>query len=113
MTAGDYDEEEIKGQIDTLISENDVMMFSFSRCPFCIRSKQALSERGVEFKAIELDEMGLRGNAIRNELGRRTGRTSMPNIFIKGTGIGGCNDGTPGLMPLIAQDGLEELLSKA
>lgn len=39
-----------------------------------------------------------------------TGRTSMPNIFIGGNSIGGCNDGTPGLMPLIASGELELLL---
>ncbi len=31
--------------------------------------------------------------------GQKTGRTSMPNIFIAGEGIGGCNDG-PGIMTL-------------
>ena len=37
--------------------------------------------------------------ALRAELAERTGRTSVPNIFIAGEGIGGCNDG-PGLLTL-------------
>ena len=37
----------------------------------------------------------------------------MPNVFIGGTSVGGCNDGSPGLLPLMAQPGaLDSLLPK-
>ena len=52
--------------------------------------------------------MGSEGYQLRAELGALTGRTSMPNVFIAGESIGGCNDGTPGLMPLIAEKGAFE-----
>ena len=39
-----------------------------------------------------------------------TNRTSVPNVFIGGKSIGGCNDGDPGLVPLLEQGQLTELL---
>ena len=51
---------------------------------------------GVEYTALELNDMGDKGKALRAELAERTGRTSVPNIFISGEGIGGCNDGGMG-----------------
>ncbi|KAK3243156.1 hypothetical protein CYMTET_47175 [Cymbomonas tetramitiformis] len=47
------------------------------------------------------------------ELAKLTGRTSVPNIWIGGENIGGCNDGSPGLMPLVNEGKLEEKLAKA
>ena len=67
---------------------------------------------GVEFKAIELNEMGAEGKALRAELAERTGRTSVPSTFIGGEGIGGCNDG-PGIIPLQEQGKLEGMLKAA
>lgn len=43
---------------------------------------------------------------------QRTERTSMPNIFIEGQSIGGCNDG-PGLMTLKRNGKLEGMLKTA
>lgn len=45
---------------------------------------------GVQF--VELDERK-DGNAIRYELSQKTGRTSVPQIWIGGEFVGGCNDG--------------------
>jgi glutaredoxin 3 len=100
MQAGDYDAAAINATIDSYINANTVMMFSFLRCPFCLKAKALLTEQGVPFKVIEVDQMGPEGMAIRAELGNRTGRTSMPSIWIKGECIGGFNDGSPGLNPL-------------
>lgn len=44
------------------------------------------------FKFVELDKME-DGNAIRYELSQDTGRTSVPQIWIGGEFVGGCNDG--------------------
>ena len=70
-----------------------------------------LSDMGVEYKALELDQMA-DGMALRAELAEKTGRTSMPNIWIGGQGIGGCNDG-PGLLPLKSQGKLDSMLKEA
>jgi len=64
---------------------------------------------GVNFKAVEFDEMGQEGKQLKAELAKRTKRTSAPNIFIGGQGIGGCNDG-PGLLTLKKEGKLEGML---
>jgi len=56
--------------------------------------------------------MGDEGKQIRAVLAERTRRTSMPNIFIGGQGVGGCNDG-PGIMTLQKQGELVPMLQKA
>lgn len=56
--------------------------------------------------------MGDEGTQIRAELAKLTSRTSMPNIFIGGQGVGGCNDG-PGIMTLQKQGELTPMLEKA
>eukprot|EP00929_Paragymnodinium_shiwhaense_P007251 TRINITY_DN111187_c0_g1_i1.p1 TRINITY_DN111187_c0_g1~~TRINITY_DN111187_c0_g1_i1.p1 ORF type:complete len:218 (+),score=28.36 TRINITY_DN111187_c0_g1_i1:76-654(+) len=98
--------------VEAFISGNPVAIFSLSRCPFCADAKQALEEMGVSYAALELDEMGEEGAHIKAALGRLTQRTSLPNIFIGGMGIGGCNDG-PGLLTLKKSGELERLLQMA
>ena len=110
IVAGDFDEKAANEKIDQFIRENPVALFSFTTCPFCRRAKDFLDERGVPYKAMELDELeGNEGNEIRAVLGRRTKRTSVPSIFISGFYIGGCNDG-PGLLPLAKSGQLDAML---
>lgn len=49
------------------------------------------------------------GMGLRCELGQRYNRTSVPALFINGTFIGGYNDGSPGLVPLIEEPGRSTL----
>jgi len=56
--------------------------------------------------------MGDEGMQIRAELAKKTARTSMPNTFVGGEGIGGCNDG-PGLMTLNKEGKLVPMLQAA
>mmetsp|Transcript_8235 Transcript_8235/g.28894 ORF Transcript_8235/g.28894 Transcript_8235/m.28894 type:complete len:187 (+) Transcript_8235:50-610(+) len=107
-----YDEAATAARVQSLVDGDDVVMFSFSTCPFCLKAKETLASEGVKFSAYELDQMGQEGYQLRHQLGVRTGRTSVPNIFIAGENIGGCNDGSPGLMPLLAEGGLEGKLAK-
>mmetsp|Transcript_2513 Transcript_2513/g.5229 ORF Transcript_2513/g.5229 Transcript_2513/m.5229 type:complete len:196 (-) Transcript_2513:114-701(-) len=108
--AGEYNKAEVQSKIDTTLAENKVVVFSFSTCPFCLKAKTELTNQGVEFEALELDQLG-DGMAIRAQLAEMTNRTSVPNIFINGKNVGGCNDGTPGLMPLIAEGKLKEMIN--
>lgn len=100
--AGDYDVAAVDGTIDAFLAAHPVVLFSFTSCPFCRRAKDRLDELRVTYFALELDEDPL-GPAIRAQLGRRTGRTSVPSIWISGDYIGGLNDGEPGLLPLDSQ----------
>ena len=40
------------------LKENKVVVFSKTYCPYCTMAKDCLSETGVVFKVIELDERG-------------------------------------------------------
>jgi glutaredoxin 3 len=105
VAGSDYNREATAQLINDFIHSHDVAMFSFSTCPFCRRAKDELQARGIPYTSMELDELegnvGNVGNEIRAELGRLTKRTSVPSIFIQQTFIGGCNDGSPGLIPLL------------
>ena len=109
--AGEYDAAAVDVRLDREIGGAGVVMFSFTTCPFCKRAKETLAAKGVAFTAVELDEE-TEGAAMRARLGARTGRTSVPSVFIGGEYVGGLNDG-PGLLPLDAQGELEPKLRAA
>jgi len=112
IVAGDYDQVESTKGVNDFITNNKVAMYSFTTCPFCRRAKDFLEGEGIEYSAVELDELeGNEGNEIRATLGRMTQRTSVPSIFINGKYIGGCNDG-PGILPLASSGELSKLLNE-
>lgn len=80
-----------------------VKIFSSDFCPYCMRAKALLRERGV----IDYEEIVVDGKPeVRAEMTRLTGRTSVPQIFIGDTHVGGCDDlhaldGRGGLVPLL------------
>ena len=66
-----------------------VEMYSTMWCLYCARARALLERKGVEFTEIDLmEEPGRRDEMIR----RAGGRTSVPQIFIDGEHIGGCDD---------------------
>ncbi len=109
-TAGAYDEAAVRQELDALLAD-DVVLFSATYCPFSARAKAELAAQRVPYTLHETNLMP-NGAALISELGKRTGRTSIPHLWIAGQSIGGCNDGTPGLRPLIASGGLEAALDK-
>jgi len=80
-----------------------VKIFSSDYCPYCSRAKALLRERGVH----DFEEIVVDGRPdVRAEMTRLTGRTSVPQIFIGATHVGGCDDlhaldGRGGLLPLL------------
>jgi glutaredoxin 3 len=68
---------------------SDVEIYTQPWCPFCERATHILTTKGVEFREIDAPS----GSAARREARERSGgRTSVPQIFIGGTHIGGCDD---------------------
>ena len=65
-----------------------VVIYSSAWCPFCTRAKQLLSRKGVAFEEISVDGQP----ALRAEMTRKAGRTSVPQIWIGATHVGGCDD---------------------
>mmetsp|Transcript_57771 Transcript_57771/g.130903 ORF Transcript_57771/g.130903 Transcript_57771/m.130903 type:complete len:229 (-) Transcript_57771:62-748(-) len=109
-SAGSYDREAVRAELLAIIEGNDVVMFSATYCPFSFAAKRALEAEGIfDYTAVEWNTLP-EGGALVAEIGELIGRTSIPSIFIGGVSIGGCNDGTPGLRPLIASGGLDAAL---
>ena len=81
-----------------------VKMYSTATCPFCLRAKALLRQRGVnEIEEIRIDDHPEQ----RDTMIRLTQRRTVPQIFIGQTHVGGCDD----LMALDRQGGLEPLLA--
>jgi len=66
-----------------------VTIYTTSMCPYCHAAKDLLRKKGADFEEISLD--GDRaGRAAMSE--KSGGRTSVPQIFIGATHVGGCDD---------------------
>ncbi|MBU6272324.1 MAG: glutaredoxin 3 [Betaproteobacteria bacterium] len=81
-----------------------VTMYSTSVCPYCVRAEQLLRQRGVA----EIDKIRIDADpALRDEMMARTGRRTVPQIYIGDTHVGGFDDlaaldRAGGLVPLLA-----------
>ena len=66
-----------------------VEIYTWSRCPFCIRAKGLLDKKGVEYTEYCIDG----DEDARDEMrSRANGKSSLPQIFIDDRHIGGCDD---------------------
>ncbi|KAJ8623041.1 hypothetical protein MRB53_031570 [Persea americana] len=74
-----------------LVSANPVMVFSKTYCGYCSRVKKLLSDLGANYKVIELD-VESDGDAIQSALIEWTGQRTVPNVFIGGNHVGGCDN---------------------
>ena len=81
-----------------------VKMYTTQVCPFCIRAKALLKQRGVEqIEEIRVDLDPQQRQTMMEITGRRT----VPQIFIGTTHVGGCDD----LIALDQRGGLAPLLA--
>jgi len=81
-----------------------VKMYSTGTCPYCIRAKALLKQRGVEaIDEIRVDEVP----DEREAMIRLTRRWTVPQIFIGDTHVGGCDE----LVALDRRGELEPLLA--
>ncbi|XP_059461664.1 glutaredoxin-like [Corylus avellana] len=98
-----------------IVSSNPIVVFSKTHCPFCVNVKQLLTQLGANFKAIELDTES-DGSEIQSALAEWTKQKTVPNVFIGGNHIGGCDTTTAlhkegKLVPLLTQAGAVAKLS--
>lgn len=85
---------------------NAVRMYTTMVCPYCIRAKALLKQRGVE----RIDEVRVDLDPMqRDRMIELTGRRTVPQIFIGDTHVGGCDD----LMQLDRDGHLVPLLQRA
>lgn len=81
----------------------DITIYTNSWCPYCRAAKELLAKKGTRFHEIDVEaEPGQRRTMVE----RAGGRTSVPQIFIGSTHVGGCDD----LHALDAKGGLDPLL---
>lgn len=73
-----------------LASSAPVVVFSKTYCGYCNRVKQLLTQVGATYKVVELDEIS-DGSQLQSALAHWTGRGTVPNVFIGGKNIGGCD----------------------
>ena len=77
-----------------------VLMYTSGFCPYCVRAEMLLKQRGVtQIEKIFVDKT----EGAREEMMARTGRRSVPQIYIGQTHVGGCDD-------LVALDRASKLL---
>jgi len=79
-----------------------VVIYSSNYCPYCIRAKMLLNAKEVDYQELVVDgEPGLRA-----EMQQKSGRTSVPQIWIGDRHVGGFDD----LWLLDSKGQLDELL---
>jgi glutaredoxin 3 len=82
----------------------NVTIYTTQICPYCQRAKALLRKKGVEFDEIDVSY----DSEMRLAMTRRAkGRTSVPQIFVGETHVGGCDD----LYALDARGGFDPLLA--
>ncbi len=81
----------------------EVLMYCTDTCPFCQRAEKLLNKKGVKIRKINIE-----GNQSKlREMIKRSGRNTVPQIFIGGKHVGGFDD----LSELDMMDELDELLT--
>ncbi len=82
-----------------------VEIYTWKFCPFCLRAKALLNEKGVPFTEYSIDG----DNDARTKMSERAGGLrTVPQIFINEKSIGGCDD----LYELERDNKLNELIGK-
>lgn len=81
-----------------------IVMYATAWCPYCERARQLFARKQVSFHEIDVD----RSPELRAEMMTRSGRRTVPQIFIGDVHVGGCDD----LHALDATGGLDPLLKE-
>jgi len=84
----------------------NVLMYTTAVCPYCVRAEQLLKRKGVQ--QIEKIRVDLQPE-LRVEMMEKTGRRTVPQIYINGVYVGGYDD----LAALDQAGGLDGLLAKS
>jgi glutaredoxin 3 len=67
----------------------DIEIYTTPLCPYCARAKSLLTRKGANFTEIDVWSTPQRKKEMVERAG---GRTSVPQIFINGEHVGGCDD---------------------
>jgi glutaredoxin 3 len=84
------------------MSQPPITMYLTGWCPYCQRARQLLTQKAVSFQTIDVEA----DPKSRQEMISRSGRRTVPQIFIGDRHVGGCDD----LFALDADGELDRLL---
>ena len=65
-----------------------VVMYTTRFCPFCMQARALLARKGIAFEDVPVDH----DPQLRQEMAERSRRTTVPQIWIGGEHIGGCDE---------------------
>lgn len=65
-----------------------VTIYATSWCPYCSRARKLLESKGVKYEEIDIEDAPEK----RAEMQTRSGRRTVPQIFIGDQHVGGCDD---------------------
>jgi glutaredoxin 3 len=82
---------------------SNVIVYGTRYCPYCVAATQLLSSKGVEYKYVAVDN----DRGLRAEIAKRSGQSTVPQIWIGKQHIGGFTD----LNRLAQSDSLDNLLN--
>lgn len=68
--------------------QGEIKIYTTPWCPYCISAKKLLDKKGVTYDDMDVSYE----QDIRTELRKMTGSRTVPQIFINGQTIGGCDD---------------------
>jgi len=117
LAGSELDVDNTKNEILNIVNSSPLVLFTWTMSPACKKAIKLLEDNDVTMKIVELNKPWNEGNKIRATLGRITGRTSVPSIWLNGKFIGGYEDGlnkeAPGLVPLAFSGKLRPMLIDA
>lgn len=82
-----------------------VTIYTTRFCPYCVRARSLLDHKGVAYRDIAVDN----DPQLRRQMAQRSGRNTVPQIWIGEQHIGGCDE----MVSLERQGRLDELLARA
>lgn len=80
----------------------EIIIYTTGYCPYCAKAKELLHRKNAAFTEIRVDLEP----ELRKEMVQKSNRNTVPQIFINGHHVGGCDD----LHALEAQGKLDQLL---
>ena len=83
----------------------EVVIYTTKWCPYCVRAKQLLSTKKVDYKEIDVEERP----DLRDWITKKSGQRTVPQIFVNGRALGGFTD----IAALDQRGQLDPLLSRA
>lgn len=82
----------------------ETVIYTTRFCPYCVRAKRLLDGKGVDYREIHVDFKP----ELRREMVQKSGRHTVPQIWIGDRHIGGCDE----LMALERGGRLDDLLGR-